>query len=379
MAMSWLSGLAAAGAVPVFPVVGENALSAAEDLALDPRMDFVATPRHAAILLVIGAMGEENIPDLHRVHDQLPQPRATVWWKSEPPPGFADPVQVAEEEDAAARIAATFRALVAGKRIIEPDFLPNEPPHPWRGKGDHGQGGKDMMGGTPYGRPMAMTADDIRDGLALDAYSAPFGPFLPMLPPGMVVDITLQGDVIQKAAMLRKPFPQRVGGEREELLRRIGRMLRLLGLAPQAERFFRAAQAQAVANSDNVDAGGLRRLVRWSGAVQAMPEGLGRFGSPPADARMRFSHWLDRAAGAGVELDAAEPLPGEDIGRLLTGLEWQEAMLAVNSIGIGALRRFPEAKAKEEESQADPHQREQHQHQHHGHAQDHDHHEGGHE
>src|SRR3546814_14512508 len=77
-----------------------------------------------------------------------------------------------------------------------------------------------MMGGKPYGRPMAMTEDDRRDGLALDAYSATFGPFLPVFPPGLQLSLTLQGDVVQSAEVLRPPVHQAAG---DAPLRRIAR------------------------------------------------------------------------------------------------------------------------------------------------------------
>lgn len=359
--MSWISRLAAAGTVPVFAAIGEDGLTAAEDLALDPAVQFVATPRRAAVLLVIGATAGEDLPELHRLHDQLPHPRATVWWKAEAQPEFADAVQAPAGEDPAARIAGTFRALMSGERRSESDILPDEPPNPWRGKGEHGQGGEGMMGGTPYGRPMAMTAEDIRDGLTLDAYSASFGPFLPMLPPGMVLDLTLQGDVVQKASMRRRPYPQRVSSEDEDLLRRIGRMLRLLGLAGQADRFFRAARSLTAGES--IDFGKLRRMARWSGALRAVPQGIGSFGSPPADAKARLARWLDGIGQDGTAKSsgpAEEPIPNEDLGSLLTGLEWQEAMLVVNSIVIDSLRMFPEAKEAENAS----HQGSEHQHHH---------------
>src|SRR3546814_3144822 len=98
-----------------------------------------------------------------------------------------------------------------------------------------------MMGGKPYGRPMAMTDEDLRDGLALDAYTACFGPFLSVLPPGLLLELTLQGDVIQSAKVLRTPFAQ---DGADEPLRRVARLLRLLGLAGAAERFLRAVPAQ---------------------------------------------------------------------------------------------------------------------------------------
>src|SRR3546814_14187708 len=84
-----------------------------------------------------------------------------------------------------------------------------------------------MMGGKPYGRPMAMTEDDRRDGLALDAYTATFGPFLPVFPPGLQLSLTLQGDVVQSAEVLRPPVHQAAGAAP---LRRIARFLPLLVL-----------------------------------------------------------------------------------------------------------------------------------------------------
>ncbi|GAA1294635.1 hypothetical protein GCM10009609_75010 [Pseudonocardia aurantiaca] len=51
----------------------------------------------------------------------------------------------------------------------------------------------------PGGLPMADLGED-RDGLALDRLHVPLGPVLPDWPAGLVVRVTLQGDVIQEAA-----------------------------------------------------------------------------------------------------------------------------------------------------------------------------------
>ncbi|MDD7921273.1 hypothetical protein [Actinomycetospora callitridis] len=50
----------------------------------------------------------------------------------------------------------------------------------------------------PGGLAMADLGDD-RDGLALDQLHVPLGPVLPEWPSGLVVDVVLQGDVIQEA------------------------------------------------------------------------------------------------------------------------------------------------------------------------------------
>jgi hypothetical protein len=50
----------------------------------------------------------------------------------------------------------------------------------------------------PSGLPTASPGED-RDGLKLDQLHVPLGPFLPDWPTGLVVRVTLQGDVIQHA------------------------------------------------------------------------------------------------------------------------------------------------------------------------------------
>jgi hypothetical protein len=64
---------------------------------------------------------------------------------------------------------------------------------------DHDMGGRDMGGmAMPAGLPMADRGAD-RDGLRLDQLHVPLGPVLPDWPAGLVVHLTLQGDVVQHA------------------------------------------------------------------------------------------------------------------------------------------------------------------------------------
>lgn len=59
--------------------------------------------------------------------------------------------------------------------------------------------GMGMAGmGMPAGLPMARLGAD-RDGLKLDRLHVPLGPFLPDWPAGLVVRVTIQGDVVQQA------------------------------------------------------------------------------------------------------------------------------------------------------------------------------------
>ena len=138
---------------------------------------------------------------LQRVHDQLPHPRATVAWR---PGGAAAGISVARSVDGSvdavvAALHAASASVLADPSSSTDDLLPDVDPNEWRGVGPFGQGGEGMMGGTPYGRPMAMTGDD-RDGLALDQLHLTLGPFLDALPAGLLLDVTLQGEGLQDVA-----------------------------------------------------------------------------------------------------------------------------------------------------------------------------------
>lgn len=339
--MGVIARLAARAPAAVLPVAGRDRLVDLERLLLDRRLRRATTPRDASLLLVAGDVGD-RLDALALLHDQLPHPRATLWWR-ERPGGWAGEQAGADPIADAARLWAE---LVRGDRASEPDRLPDEPPAAWRGVGPHGQGGRGMMGGTPYGRPMAMTDEDGRDGLTLDAHALRIGPFAPMLPPGLRLEATLQGDVVQSVAVVDPPLPQ--SGLDGAPLVLAARMLRLLGLGAPAERCVRAHLAGRR---------GPGRLARLGGALRAVPPGLAPL-ADGTDARERLSDWLD-----------GEPMldPGGEttLGGLLAGLEWHAVTLALASLPPATLERLcaeaPEA-AEQEGGDADGHDAEQEHH-----------------
>ncbi len=298
MAIAWLIRLAMEARVPVFPCIGPAMLDAAERLLLSFDLQRAATPRAGAILLVAGAIPGRAEAALDRVHDQLPHPRATLMWDG--------------SGDGVAALRRMWRLLLEGQGD-EPDRCPDEPPNEWRGKGDHGQGGEGMMGGVPYGRPMAMTGPDVRDGLELDAYTARLGPFTPMLPPGLELEVTLQGDLIVEATPCAPPFEQTPEASAPHAC--AARLLRLLGLPLDAHRLLEGGRP------------------RGRACLRAIPPGLGRVPSG-GDARARLEAWL----GGRSAVHEVPPLAD-----LLLGLEWSEAMLVLNSFTPDALRRSCEA------------------------------------
>ncbi|SHF68197.1 Respiratory-chain NADH dehydrogenase, subunit [Modicisalibacter ilicicola DSM 19980] len=208
MAVSWLSRLAAQSSVPVFPVRGIQGEAALHRLTLTPGVELVDSPRHASILLVAGGVPPDQHDALRRVHDQLPNPFATLWYRSEPLAELASATRVDDPDALPGTLMTAHQELMRGKRGSSPRLLPDEPPNPWEGLGDDGHGGEGMMGGVPYGRPMAMNMhDDIRDGLTLDSLTVTLGPFLPMLPPGLGAKVTLQGDLVQSWITQHAPYP----------------------------------------------------------------------------------------------------------------------------------------------------------------------------
>ena len=199
--MSFSKRMAAGSTVPVFCLCCDGKRHAIRVLRRTEGVRLVDTPRHATVLVVAGDVAPQMAPAVRRLHDQLPEPRGIVRWNCESGADMFDKAAPAVIDDGIspeAVIVRMHRDLVEGRRSSSPLFGPMRNPVDWQGKGDHGQGGEGMMGGTPYGRPMAMTGGDLRDGLQLGASSFSLGPFLTWMPPGLRISLTLQGDVIQQ-------------------------------------------------------------------------------------------------------------------------------------------------------------------------------------
>lgn len=197
---AWLTSLASDADVPVFVARGLGAAAAKTLLQTAPRVRVVDSPRAATVLLVVGHIPAALVPPLQQVHDQLPRPRATVWWTGGGRAGIAAAWPhadvVAATGDVVAAIVAAHSALISGARPTEPPMLPDVDAVDWRGVGPYGHGGTGMTGGVPYGRPLAGRGDDLRDGLSLDVVPLWVGPFFPPFPAGFTLKVTFAGDVV---------------------------------------------------------------------------------------------------------------------------------------------------------------------------------------
>jgi hypothetical protein len=200
-------------------VVGVGGRDAADWLRLDDRLTVLDSPRSANVLLLVGRLTERLFPSALAVHDAMSEPRAVVQWL--PERGGEDPLahvfpellSVGPAEPLGEVLVFRQAELLRGVLRSSPSLLPDEDPAPWRGIGPYKQGGKGMSGGVPYGRPLPGRAPD-RDGVELDQLTVRMGPALPLLPPGLVLEVKLQGDVIQEASILDNAFDDRAVLER---------------------------------------------------------------------------------------------------------------------------------------------------------------------
>lgn len=245
----WRGGLAralgtmAAGApAPVFPLAGLRGRDAARRIRLSRRLDVADSPRSADVLLIMGELTPRLMRPAIRIHDQISHPRATLFvvpsvagdgTPASEPVGhtsvaaagtwtvhrFFPDAMVGHEHELEGIARSMHRSLVRGNRASEPAVQADRPPVPWRGRGPYGHGGKGMTGGTPYGRPLAGRGPD-RDGLELDRLRLRVGPFFPPLPPGLLLDLLLQGDVVNEVQVGRNPFSGWGEGPHESIFER---------------------------------------------------------------------------------------------------------------------------------------------------------------
>ena len=206
--------VAAAADLPVFVAGGADGAAAFDALRLAPGVTVVDSPRAAALLVVAGRLTRALLRPLLAVHDQVPPPRATVRWGEgrDPLLDATLPMAVQLAPGDIDGLRRVFARLVTGDHPSEPPALLDIEPNEWRGIGPYGTGGTGMTGGVPFGRPLPGRAPDP-DGLELDQLPIEIGPFFPGLPPGLVLRLEVQGDVVRSAALGPNPFRAWPGDE----------------------------------------------------------------------------------------------------------------------------------------------------------------------
>ena len=309
-------------------------------------------PADADVLAVVGSAGPQWTSFADQLWDQVPHPRVRVQ------------VGNAAEADIALQRAAN---LLADQGEAPPV---GEGKSAWRGRDGaghaehgrpgeqseghehHGGGGMEMPGGVP----MADRGPD-RDGLMLDQLHVPLGPVLPDWPAGLVLHITLQGDVVQEARsevvrehddvadFWNEPWRRAASGEpvtageaaRRRAASHLDSLARLLAVAGWADAALRARRCRddvlGGARADEITLR-VRRLGRWlrrSRTLRWLTGGLGILPTAAAesagvtgpaltacraggDVRARWQAWLDEVERSLPESDDTTPLAAVDAG-----------------------------------------------------------------
>lgn len=320
-----------------------------------------ATPADADLLVVAGQPGPELAEAVERVWRQLPGPRARAL--------------VAQPAEAAPALRAALRALTGPAGAARDDGHSGGPAQDRGGGGHQGHGGMR----TPGGLMMAERAED-RDGLTLDVLHVPLGPVLPDWPAGLVVDLTLQGDLVQSAvprllppaAPVAEPYwtagggPDRPRRQAAAQLDSLGRLWAVAGWssgAAAARRLRDDLLAGAPLAALHAPFRLLRRRARRSRALRWATDGLGvltaeaaraagvsgpagRAAADGGDATARWLRWLDeigRLLGGGTPPEGEGPrgrwVPGRPPSRalldvaapLMVGLDVAAARLVLAS------------------------------------------------
>ena len=192
---------------------------------------------------------------------------------------------------------------------------------------------------VPGGLPMADLGED-RDGLTLDRLHVPLGPVLPDWPAGLVLRVTLQGDVIQQAHAEvldqgDQPAAEDPGDSGRAAVRELDAVARLLAVAGWVDP---AAQARRL--RDELHAGGpvervadrtvaLLAQVRRSRTLRRLVRGVP---AGPTDLASLVDRRLAAADAAVRGVPGAAPAVVEDLAEMVVGAELAAARLIVAAL-----------------------------------------------
>lgn len=247
-------------------------------------------PADTDLVVVVGQPGKELGAVIDDVWAGVPAPRTLLRITGEGDVAAALDGAVRRLADADAQRAAAPRSRPTSTQPS--DASVGEQGHDGGGHHDHG-GGMELPGGLA----MADLGED-RDGLALDQLHVTLGPVLPEWPSGLVVDVVLQGDVIQEARSRFLDHEDHPGRTRDRLpgaaraLDGAARVLALAGWTAPAVRC-RDLRDTVLLEEDDTD--------RVVDAIDALLRRV---------RRSRTLRWMLRSAGAGRS-EVLEALDGK--------------------------------------------------------------------
>ena len=188
----------------------------------------------------------------------------------------------------------------------------------------------------PGGLRMAELGED-RDGLTLDRLHVPLGPVLPDWPAGLVVRVTLQGDVIQEAAaeVLDAVHDGPCGGQIVDVAaRELDALARFLGVAGWADMAARSRRLRDALLDGNpagelaAPVSGLVRRIRRSRTLRWLIRGIPAGGTDVAGLLERRVALIEAAVASQQAQPASRPSV-EELPVLLVGAELAAARLIV--------------------------------------------------
>lgn len=339
--MGLIDMLTRAAAARAHVLVAEVPGSFRDRVALERALDrmgwcMAESAADADVLAVVGAPDEGFAAVVDHVWAQMSEPRVRIH------------VQAGSEATALLN-EARERLRVGARRLTGPDvrrgFTPSAdamaPEHDDQdGAAEHGDqddpdSGHDHSAMMPDGIPLAEGAED-RDGLEMDELHLPLGPVLAHWPAGVVLRVTLHGDVVVQAEVERLATPR--AGQPDGPIVRAARLLdaagSVLALAGLPAESARARRLRDRCLDGELEGGqevtrlaervGRRRVLRWVLGGLTLDDG----DSGVEELRDRLTGLFERAGG---ELDGkatprrtqgAQALPA-----LVRGMELAEVRL----------------------------------------------------
>lgn len=287
----------------------------------------------ADVLAVVGEPGEAFADVVEHVWSQISEPRVRI--------------QVRAQTEAQVLLSEAREQLRGGAgRLTGPDvrrgFTPSAEAMAQEHGGDGGGGGEDHdhdgEGGDgghdhsammPDGIPLAEGAED-RDGLEMDEVHLPLGPVLAHWPAGVVLRVTLHGDVVVDAEIEQLATSR--AGQHDDAITRAARLLdaagSVLALAGLPAESARARRLRDGCLDGELDGGlevarlgdrvGRLRVLRWVLGGLAVEGSHG--GSEQLHDRLRG---LFERARAALDGDAPPPVSqaAEALSMLVRGME----------------------------------------------------------
>ncbi len=188
----------------------------------------------ADVLAVVGEPGEAFAAVVEHVWAQMSEPRLRVHLRT-----GSEAVELLDEAGDQLRRGAPRHLGGEARRGFTPSSESVAHEHDDHG-GDGGDGGHDHSAMMPDGIALAEGAED-RDGLEMDELHLPLGPVLSHWPAGVVLRLTLHGDVVADAeveqlATSRAEQPDDAVVRAARLLDAAGSVLALAGLPAGSAR-----------------------------------------------------------------------------------------------------------------------------------------------